>query len=125
MKKRTALLILLAAPAWAEDSLPQFPKIAPPDPLPEAACDHVDQPAQWALGDWTGPNLTLHVEADAWTIAGAIGKNGTHPQLEACRLTLTDDQTPVFAAVRGQDGQMTAVWWNAAGKARRITLHKS
>ena len=124
MRKLLALLLVLASPALAQDDdLPQFPKIAPPDPLPEAACEGVTQPLQWGLGDWVGPTLRLHVSATGWTIGGSTAKSGSAVQLDACTLALNGENGPVFTAVRAEDGRMFGAYWTDSGKVQRVTLH--
>ena len=124
MKKRLALMLLLAGPAWAgDDDLPQFPKIAPPDPLPETTCTNVANPMAWALGDWVGPNLRLHVDSAAWTLSGLVTKTGSTAQLDNCSLALNADQTPIFAGVRAEDGHMYGALWIDGKKVQRISLH--
>ena len=125
MKKLLTVLLVLASPALADDDeLPQFPKIAPPSPLPEAACEGVADAQHWGLGDWVGPSLRIHVEATGWTISGDVGKSGGTSQLEPCGLSLNDQSGPVFTAVRAEDGRMLAAYWTDAGKAKRFTLHR-
>lgn len=126
MKKLLALmLVLLSFPVWAEDDdLPQFPKTAPPDPLPDAACDQIAQASQWGLGDWVGPNMRLHVEPAAWSLNGQVTKSGNTITLEACSISLTTDSTPVFAGVRTENGQMYGVLWTDSGKTQRILLRR-
>ena len=126
MKKRLALiLLLLSLPAWADDDdLPQFPKIAPPDPLPEAACDQIAHASQWGLGDWVGPNLRVHVEAASWSLNGQTTKSGNSVTLEACSVNLNAESVPVFAGVRTEDGQMYGVLWTDSGKTQRIKLRR-
>ena len=124
MKKLLAILLLLAGPAWADDDdLPQFPKVAPPDPVPDAVCDAVAQPLKWALGDWAGGSLRLHVDGAAWTLSGLVTQSGTSPQIEPCGLTL-GETTPILAAVRDEEGRMYAVLWTGSGKPRRLILVK-
>ena len=125
MKKALALLLLLSGPALAdEDNLPQFPKIAPPDPLPETACQGVAQPVNWGLGDWVSPTLRVHVEKTAWSISGSASSSGTQVVLEDCRFSLNTESDPVFAGVRAEDGRMYGAYWTAKGKVQRLELVK-
>ena len=123
MKKLLIGLLLVALPAWAgDDDLPQFPKIAAPDPLPEAVCTDVAQPQNWALGDWKGPGLQVHVTAAQAAISGALTAASAAVQLEPCGVTIGTEQGPLFAGVRDDNGRMYGVWWNAQGKPRRVVL---
>ena len=122
MKRILTGLLLLACPAWADNDLPQFPKIAAPDPLPEAACTNVAQPLNWALGDWHSSSLQLHVDGGHATISGALAAHNAAVQLEPCGVTISNDQGPLFAGMRDENGRMYGVWWNADGKARRVLL---
>ncbi|TAN66606.1 MAG: hypothetical protein EPN20_07110, partial [Magnetospirillum sp.] len=68
-----ALTLLAANPAWAEN-LPQFPKIGPPQPLPDPACNTaIANNGQWLLGNWVAPQARWtftrkEAGAIAWTM---------------------------------------------------------
>ena len=121
MKKRLILLLLLTSPAWGQDDeLPRFPKIAPPDPLPEPACASVANPRQWGLGEWTNPVLRLHIAESGWTIGGRTQLSGDKIQLDDCTVSLNE----VFSGIRTEDGRMYGILRTANGKAERITLSR-
>ncbi len=120
------LALLIVSPAFADDdNLPQFPKIAPPDPLPDAACDSVAQPLEWGLGDWVAAPIKVHVEKSSWTITGGDKpRSGTVVQAEPCGIDLSSEQGPVFAGVRAEDGHLFAALWREDGKVRRMNFKR-
>ena len=127
MKKALALLLLIACLVWAgpvwagdDDDLPQFPKIAPPDPLPDTECKDVAQPLTWGLGDWVSPTLRIHVEKTSWSISGSVAATGTNVVLEECRLNLSNDAESTFAGVRALDGHLYGAFGAANGKIKRL-----
>ena len=124
MRKALILAALLAAPAWADDDMPKFPKIAPPDPLPDAACAGVANPESWALGDWISPTLRVHVDQKTWSITGSASSTGAIVQLEACGLSLSADDAQIFAGVRAEDGGLYGAYWPAQGKVQRLVFHR-
>jgi hypothetical protein len=108
-----------------DDDLPQFPKIAPPDPLPDAACETIAKPLEWGFGEWVNDKVKVHVEKTKWTITGgAKPLSGSLVQTQACEIDLSTDQSQIFAGVRAEDGHMLAALWDENGKPHRLNLKR-
>lgn len=72
-----AVLLALALPAAAAD-LPQFPKIGPPQPLPEPSCDVAQaSDGAWLLGRWVAPGTRWSFERQGAGIGWTLDRKGT------------------------------------------------
>lgn len=72
-----ALALLLAAPALAED-FPKSPKVGPPEPLPEPACDTaLANNGQWLLGRWVAPQTRVEFTREADGLAWRMERKGS------------------------------------------------
>ena len=141
----TALLLGFAVPALAED-LPQGPKAAPPEPLPEAECDTAKSDSgDWMLGRWVAPYSKWEFRRSAagdlvWSleqkpdINRSLGwKDGAHidgkvAAVSACTLRLTaGDNGEVaftFDGVRTSDGKIYGYAMNTSGQQLRWVLRR-
>lgn len=135
-----ALALTLAFPAAAED-LPQFPKIGPPEPLPEAACDtRQANDGAWLLGRWVAPQARWEFlrtdSAIVWTLeqkakVGNFGWRegaqitGTVTKVSNCTVTLTAGEGAfVFEGVLTDTGKLYGVAINPKGEAVRFVLRR-
>lgn len=104
-----ALLTTVLTPAWADDDLPQFPKIAPPDTLPDPACDpSLAQSQGWAVGTWSSPSERIEISLEHWKASGDIDAQGTAVGIEQCTVHLgaSDPKLPGFDAIRTETGAL-------------------
>jgi hypothetical protein len=126
MKRLLALLacLLISGPAHADDNLPQFPKVAAPDPLPDASCQNVASPLTWGLGDWASASLKLHLDKNGWILSGEVDASGTETQIDPCSFNLTANQDTVFKGVRAADGRLYGALWTPKGKVLRLILKR-
>lgn len=136
-----ALACLLALPAAAQD-LPQFPKIGPPEPLPEATCDtQATNNGAWLLGRWVAPQARWEfVRGDgaiAWTLdqKGGVGANfgwregaqitGTVTRLSACTVSLSAGEGAfAFEGVLTDGGKLYGFATNPKGEHVRFVLRR-
>lgn len=69
--------LLTSAPAWADDALPQFPKLGPPSPLPEAACDTaLANNGEWLVGRWVAPQTRWEFTREGGAITWSMDRKG-------------------------------------------------
>lgn len=133
--------LVLAAPALAQD-LPQFPKIAPPEPLPEAICDTaLANNGEWLLGRWVAPQtrweFTRAGAAIAWTLDRKGGTNpefgwqdgaqitGTAEKVTGCSVALVAGQGAFrFEGVLTDSGKLFGYATNRKGDVVRFTLRR-
>lgn len=132
---------MLALPALAQD-LPQFPKIAPPSSLPEAACDTgVANSGDWLLGRWVSPQSRWEFKrqdgALVWSLdrKGSINTgfgwsdgtrlDGVVRAISACSFTLSagNDQF-VMDGVLTEDGKIYGAAANPKGDTARFLLRR-
>lgn len=103
-------LLLLPAVGMADDDLPQFPKIAPPDSLPDAACEEsLAHSTAWALGVWSAGDSTVQIAANHWQTTGeASGAAGDIVSIDQCIIHLgnADNAKPSFDAIRTETGAL-------------------
>lgn len=142
MRPLLLLAVLLAAtPALAED-LPQFPKIGPPEPLPEASCDTaLANNGEWLLGRWVAPQarweFTRAADAIHWTLDRKGGMNadfgwqdsaqitGTAEKVSGCTVTLVAGQGAFrFEGVLTESGKLFGFAANRKGDVVRFTLRR-
>jgi len=133
--------LLLAVPAWAED-LPQGPKAAPPEPLPEPQCD-VSKPSNgdWLLGRWVAPLTKWEFLRTAnglvWTLDGKAGVNadfikqdvvqlnGQISKVTGCTVNLTGGQGRFeFDGVMTDSGKLYGYAHNPEGQTVRYILRR-
>ena len=141
----SAFLLAFGLPALAED-LPQGPKVAPPEPLPEAECDTAkSDTGEWLVGRWVAPYSKWEFRRSAagdlvWTldqkpdINRSLGwKEGAHidgkvTAVSACSLRLTagDGGEVAFAfdGVRTGDGKIYGYAVNVSGQQLRWVLRR-
>lgn len=137
----TLAVLLLAAPAWAQE-LPQFPKVAPPEPLPEASCDTTQANAgEWLLGHWVAPQsrweFTRAGAGIAWTLDRKGGMNqdfgwqdgsqitGTAEKVTGCTVALVAGQGAFrFEGVLTESGKLYGFATNRKGEMVRFTLRR-
>jgi hypothetical protein len=134
-------LLLAAAPALAQE-LPQFPKVGPPEPLPEAFCD-TKQPnsGEWLLGRWVAPQTRWEFNrteaAISWTLDRKGGMNqdfgwqdgaqitGTTEAVSGCTVTLVAGQGAFrFEGVLTDSGRLYGFATNTKGDMVRFTLRR-
>lgn len=136
-----ALALTLAFPAAAQD-LPQFPKIGPPEPLPEATCDTgLANDGAWLLGRWVAPQARWEFlrkdAAIAWTldqkagIGAAFGWRegarvaGTVTKVSGCTVTLTAGEGAFgFEGVLTDAGKLYGFATNPKGEHVRFVLRR-
>lgn len=142
--RRVALIcaaLVAAAPALAED-LPQFPKIAPPEPLPEATCDTgLANNGEWLLGRWVGPQarweFTRAAGAITWVLDRKGGMNadfgwqdgaqisGTADKVTGCTVSLVAGQGAFrFEGVLTDTGKLYGYATSRKGEVVRFTLRR-
>lgn len=79
MRKILILAVLAAAiPALAlAEDLPQFPKVAPPEPLPDAVCDTtLASTGDWLIGRWVAPQTRWDFSRNSGGIAWTLERKG-------------------------------------------------
>lgn len=142
------LTVLLASaitfPAMAgdDDQLPQFPKVAPPEPLPEASCDtSAANDGGWLLGRWVAPQsrweFTRANGAIAWTLdrKGTVNRDfgwqegaqiaGTADKVSACSVHLVAGQGDFqFDGVLTESGKIYGFAVNPKGDTVRFVLRR-
>lgn len=133
--------LVAAVPAWAQE-LPQFPKIAPPEPLPEAICDTtLANNGEWLLGRWVAPQsrweFTRSGAAIAWTLERKGSANqdfgwqdgtqitGAAEHVSGCSVVLTAGQGAFrFQGVLTDSGKLYGYATNRKGEVVRFTLRR-
>ncbi|HLO76721.1 MAG TPA: hypothetical protein VK196_09740 [Magnetospirillum sp.] len=142
MRVALTLIALLAAfPALAED-LPQFPKAAPPEPLPEPFCDtRAANTGDWLLGRWVAPQsrweFTRSGSGIAWTLDRKGGMNqdfgwqdgtqitGTVEAATGCTVALVAGQGAFrFEGVLTESGKLYGFATSRKGEVVRFTLRR-
>ena len=136
-----ALLLAAALPAAAED-LPQFPKVGPPEPLPEAPCDTArPSTGDWLLGRWVAPQARWEFsrsgEGLAWTLERKGGMNsdfgwqdgaqisGTAEKITGCTVSLVAGQGAFhFQGVLTESGKLYGFATGRKGDVVRFTLRR-
>lgn len=136
-----AALLAAAAPALAQE-LPQFPKVGPPEPLPEPACDTtLPNNGAWLLGRWVAPQMRMEFtragEAIAWTLERKGGMNadfgwqdgtqisGGAEKLSGCTATLVAGQGAFrFEGVLTDTGKLFGFATNRRGEVVRFILRR-
>lgn len=136
-------LLAVTAPtlAMAED-LPQFPKIAPPEPLPDAICDTTKpNDGQWLVGRWVAPQsrweFTRNGTAITWVLDRKGGMNtdfgwqdgtqidGVADKVTGCTVHLTAGQGAFqFDGVLTEGGKLFGFATNRKGENVRFTLRR-
>ena len=134
-------LMLLATPALAQE-LPQFPKAAPPEPLPDAFCDtKAPNSGDWLLGRWVAPQsrweFTRKGNAIAWVLDRKGGMNGdfgwqdgtqidgTVEAVSGCTVTLVAGQGAFrFEGVLTESGKLFGFATSRRGEVVRFTLRR-
>lgn len=137
-----ALLMVAALPALAQP-LPQFPKAAPPEPLPEPICDTaLANNGAWLLGRWVAPQTRWEFTraADggiAWTLdrKGSINRDfgwaegatisGTAEKVSGCTVALKAGEGAfAFEGVLTDSGKLYGFASNAKGDHVRFVLRR-
>jgi hypothetical protein len=117
-----------STPALADDDkLPQFPKIAPPDSLPDAACDAAQANSKgWIVGTWVSAAAQITIAADRWQASGARDASGTIVTVDQCAIHLgnTDANLPSFDAIRTETGALYGTLRQGEDKPRFALFHK-
>jgi hypothetical protein len=141
--RRLLAALLVAAPLAAHaqelDRLPQFPKIGPPDPLPEATCDTAQASSgAWLLGRWVAPRTRLDVSGQApgmaWTMDRGGGGDefgwksdaraeGGVADLSGCSVRLVSGDF-VFHAVLTEEGRLYGFATSKAGTDVRMVFRR-
>lgn len=134
-------LLLAATPALADD-LPQFPKVAPPEPLPEASCDTtLANNGEWLLGRWVAPQarweFTRAPGGIAWTLERKGGMNadfgwqdgaqitGAAEKVTGCTVVLVAGQGAFrFEGVLTESGKLFGFATSRKGEVVRFTLRR-
>jgi hypothetical protein len=133
--------LLAAAPALADDTLPQFPKAGPPQPLPEAACDTAQaSDGAWLIGRWVAPRtrweFTREDGAIAWSMERKGNLNAEFGWQDGTRIAGTAETVTActVALVAGQgafrfegvliDGKLFGYAANTKGEHVRFTLRR-
>lgn len=137
-----AVLSLVAAMPAAAENLPQFPKIGPPEPLPEAACDTaLPNNGDWLVGRWVAPQtrweFTRAGGALAWTLDRKGGLNGDFgwqdgaqisggvEAVSGCTVTLVAGQGAFrFQGVLTDGGKLYGFATSRKGEVVRFTLRR-
>lgn len=137
------LLLLSTVPAHAaDDELPQFPKIGPPQPLPEAPCDTAKaSTGDWLIGRWVAPQtkweFTRQGDAVTWTLdrKGSVNTDfgwqdgaritGTAEAVTGCTVSLVAGQGAFrFEGVLTENGKLFGYATNTKGDNVRFTLRR-
>lgn len=136
-----AFLLLAATPAMAQD-LPQFPKVAPPEPLPDAICDTTHaSTGDWLIGRWVAPQsrweFTRANGGIAWSLDRKGNLNGefgwqdgtqiagTADKVTGCTVHLTAGEGAFqFEAVLTDSGKLFGFATNKRGENVRFTLRR-
>lgn len=142
MRNALILALMLAAAPAAAQELPQFPKIAPPEPLPEATCNTtLANNGEWLLGRWVAPQarweFTRAGEGIAWTLDRKGGANadfgwqdgaqitGTAEKVTGCTVALVAGQGAFrFEGVLTEGGKLFGYATNRKGENVRFTLRR-
>lgn len=137
-----AVLLVAAAPAMAENTFPQSPKVGPPEPLPEATCDTaLANSGDWLLGRWVGPQARWEFirngGAITWTLDRKGGMNadfgwqdgtqitGTTDKVTGCTVSLVAGQGAFrFEGVLTESGKLFGFAANPKGEVVRFTLRR-
>lgn len=141
----TAAALLCAAPVLAQE-LPQSPKVAPPEPLPEPICDTgLANNGEWLLGRWVAPQARWEFTraaagsgADiAWTLERKGGANadfgwqdgaqitGAAEKVTGCTVTLVAGQGAFrFEGVLTDSGKLYGFATSRKGEVVRFTLRR-
>ena len=141
----SAVLFAVSLPVLADD-LPQGPKAAPPEPLPEAECDTAKPDnGEWLVGRWVAPyskwefrrggasDLTWSLDQKpdinrslGWKEGARI--DGKVAAVSACTLRLTagdgSDVAFSFDGVRTADGKIFGYAVNTSGQQLRWVLRR-
>jgi len=139
---QSALLAALIIPVHAQedlDRLPQFPKLGPPDPLPEASCDTAEaNGGGWLLGRWVAPRTRLEFTGKPQAIAWAMDRGGGGgefgwssdssvegrvAEVSGCSVRLVADSF-VFQAVLTDGGRLYGFATSKAGADVRMVFQK-
>lgn len=134
--------LLAAAPAWADENLPQFPKVGPPPPLPEATCDTaLANDGGWLVGRWVAPQTRWEFLREGHAIVWVMDRKGnlngefgwqdgtritgTTEQVTGCTVHLVADQGAFrFDGVLTDGGKLFGYATNAKGGNVRFTLRR-
>ncbi|MBC7951299.1 MAG: hypothetical protein H7Z12_05670 [Rhodospirillaceae bacterium] len=135
--------LLAAAPAMAlAQELPQFPKIAPPEPLPDAICDTAKpNDGQWLVGRWVAPQsrweFTRSGSGITWTLDRKGSANsdfgwqdgtqidGIADKVTGCTVHLTAGKGAFqFDGVLTEGGKLFGFATNRKGENVRFTLRR-
>lgn len=137
----TVAALVFAAPVLAQE-LPQFPKIAPPEPLPEPTCDTgLANNGEWLLGRWVAPQarweFTRAAGGIVWTLDRKGGMNadfgwqdgaqisGTAEKVSGCTVTLVAGQGAFrFEGVLTDTGKLYGYATGRKGEVVRFTLRR-
>lgn len=137
-----ALLTVAAPAAFADENLPQFPKIGPPPPLPEAACDTTKaNNGDWLVGRWVAPQTKWEFTREAGGIAWGLERkgnlngefgwqdgtkiDGTAEAVTACTVHLVAGQGAFrFEGVLTDGGKLFGYATNTKGEHVRFTLRR-
>jgi hypothetical protein len=135
------VLALAAAPAFAQE-LPQFPKVAPPEPLPDAICNtSLPNNGEWLLGRWVAPQsrweFTRAGDGIAWVLDRKGGANadfgwqdgaqisGKADKVTGCTVELVAGQGAFrFEGVLTDGGRLFGFATNKKGENVRFTLRR-
>lgn len=144
MIRRVLLSLCLAVPAAAAlaEDLPQFPKIGPPQPLPDATCDTgLANDGDWLIGRWVAPNtkwsFTRQTQAIGWSLERKGGINegfgwrdgatitGTVDSVSGCSVVLkAGDGAFLFEGVLTEAGKLYGYAANPKGEHVRFVLRR-
>lgn len=141
MRRAAFALLFAALPAAAQD-LPQFPKIGPPEPLPEATCDTARaSDGAWLLGRWVAPQARWEFARDAggigWVLdqKSSVGSNfgwregaqitGTVTKVTGCTVQLSAGAGAfAFEGVLTEAGKLYGFATNPKGEHVRFVLRR-
>lgn len=140
MRLAVALVLLSALPAVAQD-LPQSPKIGPPEPLPDPACDtRIANNGAWLPGRWVAPQarweFTAKDDGIAWSLdQKAVGASfgwregaritGMVTKVTGCTLQLSAGEGAfVFEGVLTEAGKIYGFATNPKGEHIRFVLRR-
>ena len=142
MRRILILALLAATPAMAQE-LPQFPKIAPPEPLPDAMCDtSAATTGDWLIGRWVAPQSRWEfTRAANGTIAWTLDRKGSAntdfgwqdgtkidgvaEKVTGCTIHLTAGKGAFqFDGVLTEGGKLFGFATNKRGENVRFTLRR-
>jgi hypothetical protein len=122
----SAVTLMLVATAANAENLPQFPKIGPPSPLPDPACDTAAaSDGAWLVGRWVGPGAKWLFTRDGFGWREGAVITGSVAAASGCTVTLAaGDNAFLFEGVLTDGGKLYGYAVNPKGDQVRFVLRR-